>query len=884
MPPETRGDALKNQDGIGTGDKIGPYLLKRKLGQGGMGSVFEAVHESSGQQVALKLLTSGTVSSSEESVQRFRRESQIAASINHPRSTFVYESGQHNDQIYITMELMPGGTLQDVVDAEGAQHVNKAVDYVLDMIEGLQVAHDAGIVHRDIKPSNSFVDDDGRIKVGDFGLAKSVIEDSSLTRTGMFMGTPQFAAPEQIKGGDIDERTDIYALGGTLFYLLAGRAPFTGNPAQVIASIASDTPPKVSEFASGVPKALTKLIDQTLAKDPAKRPYNLHVLRELLLPYSASGAYTADIGRRMAGYFLDMVIAATTSAVAGSLLAPLFLMFLEQVNIHINLQLATAIFQIPFLIFYFAIFESVFGKTPGKWLFGTRVMDEDGEIPKFWQSLVRALIIPGVPMCGSMLISGYLMSGANLDDVQEMMKVMIETQGFSFLSWLTVFAILYPARKSNGYRGYHGLFSGTRVVRLSGDVTAIPLDKFEITAPLKLSDAEASAMNFQPYTVFGRFSSKLADGNESVLLGKDPELDRQVWIFNNVQPGSISPVRKHLLRPHRLRVIHMDQKNGKAWYCTESTPGVPLIDVVKRKPCTWQSVRPILRDLAHELENAQEQNLLPQNLGLDHVWIDHTGRVRLLDHKVVANSTLTDETHDPVSLMLKIMDRVFDFHAFPMHAMEFRNELAARKNESGILDWAGDKLADMAEQPSTWNWDDRVGMFAISMGIEVSLFSAVLFSIGFLSMWLQVPTWAGVAIAMAGGLAAAGLLAFFTHGGIAARASDVLVCSQSSFGRASRIQCALRAIVGWIPWLAVSAAFLFLMLLEANSDGLEGGLNLIEVGSEPAPTAGPDTLVAIGLLVALAAALITFAGMLFAVLFPARGIQDVIAHTRLIKK
>ena len=252
------------------GSFVGPFQIVRTLGQGGMGTVYEATHTKTAQTVALKLL-SRSVRSTEEIVQRFQRESQIAASINHPRSTFVYQAGQHEGQFYITMELMTGGTLTDVVKKEGPIPFDRAVDYILDIISGLRAAHQAGIVHRDLKPANCFVEHSGRVKIGDFGLAKSFLSDSSLTQTGQFMGTPQYAAPEQLRSSEVDERADIYAIGGTLFFLLTGRAPFVGNAAQVIASISTDPAPKVDTLVE-VPRELSRLVQQTLEKDPARRP------------------------------------------------------------------------------------------------------------------------------------------------------------------------------------------------------------------------------------------------------------------------------------------------------------------------------------------------------------------------------------------------------------------------------------------------------------------------------------------------------------------------------------------------------------------------------------------------------------------------------------
>src|SRR5262249_35852936 len=155
-------------------------------------------------------------------------------------------------QLYITMELMPGRTLNDVSKEEGQLPVPRAIDYILDVIDGLEAAHAAGVIHRDVKPSNCFLDGEGRAKGGDYGLAKSLLGDASLTRSGTFMGTPLFAAPEQLRGAKVDERTDIYAVGATLFYLIAGRAPFTGDAAAIIAQVASDTAPSLRSFCPAV--------------------------------------------------------------------------------------------------------------------------------------------------------------------------------------------------------------------------------------------------------------------------------------------------------------------------------------------------------------------------------------------------------------------------------------------------------------------------------------------------------------------------------------------------------------------------------------------------------------------------------------------------------
>ena len=192
LPPEIRG-----------------YRLLGLLGSGGMGAVYQAEDLSSGRRVALKLIGSEFTSST-SAVERFRQEGRLASLIAHPRCVFVLAADEDAGRPYIVMELMPGSTLQELVEKQGSLPQTEAVAKTLDVIEGLQEAHRLGVIHRDVKPSNCFVLDDGRVKIGDFGLAKSLIHTGSLTRTGTFLGTLLYAPPEQIKGETIDVRTDVY--------------------------------------------------------------------------------------------------------------------------------------------------------------------------------------------------------------------------------------------------------------------------------------------------------------------------------------------------------------------------------------------------------------------------------------------------------------------------------------------------------------------------------------------------------------------------------------------------------------------------------------------------------------------------------------------------
>src|SRR5262249_41853483 len=152
---------------------------------------------------------------SEDAVARFRREGRLASALAHPRCVFVLAADEEAGRPYLVMELMPGDTLEDLVQRQGPLPPAAAVATILGVIEGLREAHKLGIVHRDVKPSNCFLEATGRVKVGDFGLAKALARDPRLTKTGSFLGTPLFAAPEQIKGEAVDQQADVYSVAAT---------------------------------------------------------------------------------------------------------------------------------------------------------------------------------------------------------------------------------------------------------------------------------------------------------------------------------------------------------------------------------------------------------------------------------------------------------------------------------------------------------------------------------------------------------------------------------------------------------------------------------------------------------------------------------------------
>ena len=862
---------LSSPVGSGGGEiqhsEIGPYRLVRQLGQGGMGTVYEAVHNQTGQSVALKLLMP-SLRGTDDSIHRFRRESQIAASLNHPRSTFVYEAGKHKEQFYITMELMDGGTLKDVVSAQGPLEVGRAVDYILDIIDGLKVAHAAGIVHRDLKPSNCFLDRDGRVKVGDFGLAKSFLGDSQLTQTGTFMGTPQYAAPEQLRSVDVDDRVDIYAVGATLFYLLAGKPCFRGNPAQVIASIASEPPPKVSEFVNGVPRPLVRLIAQTMEKDPARRPQSLEILRDMLLPYSTRGASLADIGRRMAAFFIDITIAATISAMVRMVLAILSLMFTSPL---LNPNQASSIaLQVGLVIAYFVICEHYYGRGVGKWLLGMRVIGSNSESPGFLAATLRAVTVPGLSWLASTLPVAMI-TAVPEQDVRGAVDTVTQLQVIGLLSWIPSLICMMTARRSNGYQGIHELISGTRVVRLSGDLEFRRMDSLPITAPVRLE----SERPFGPFQAVGRFG----DGMVPVTyLATDPELGRDVWIYDDVPPTATSDARRFSTRVRRLRMIHDGRQSDENWFVTESVKGAPISEVLNQRKWTWQTVRPLLLELTIELQDSAARDILPDNLGVDHVWIDETGRIKLLDFPVVR--TLIQNTADAAQpspaiqpqnkLLLEMLSQFLTRHDVPLHVRQLLQELQDLADDDTMLAHAESRLSQFADRPSNWNWDDRLGVLAISAGLEMGVMTTLVYLAGIACLAFNPYSPLALITSLGIGSLAAFIFGYCFDGGLAFRLSNVAVLRQTDLRAASKLRCALRNAMAWLPLVLMAATGFFMLHYSMQTlPDRWGGESLVQM---------------LLLVLSVPAGLFIAANIIIALFYPVRNIPDYLAGTRLSRQ
>jgi eukaryotic-like serine/threonine-protein kinase len=254
--------------------RIGRYDIERILGEGAMGRVYEGKDTRLHRKVAVKTILKSALDgdSAKEYSQRFAREAQAVARLNHPNIVQVFDFAEEGDVAYIVMELVRGRELKTFFDAKERFELKEAVHIMGELCDALHFAHEAGIVHRDIKPANVMIDSQGRVKLTDFGVARIADPDRTVTdktQAGTVVGTPAYMSPEQVNGGTLDRRSDIFSAGVILYEFLCGAKPFTGGGAWAIAKkILTEEPPPPSSLNP----ALSPLIDAVVAKALAKAP------------------------------------------------------------------------------------------------------------------------------------------------------------------------------------------------------------------------------------------------------------------------------------------------------------------------------------------------------------------------------------------------------------------------------------------------------------------------------------------------------------------------------------------------------------------------------------------------------------------------------------
>ncbi|QDV44562.1 Serine/threonine-protein kinase PknB [Stieleria neptunia] len=617
--------------------EFGGYCLIKVLGKGGMGVVYEAEQIATGRRVALKML--GTQLDSPEVRARFLREGRLAAGVSHPNSVYVFGTEEIEGLPVITMEIVGGGTLQDKLDRVGQLPIVEAVDAMLDVIEGLEAALSKDVLHRDIKPSNCFIGPDGRVKVGDFGLSVSTISsvETFATATGVALGTPAFASPEQLRGNELDHRSDIYSIGSTLYTLLSGSQPFGGNNAvHIVAAVLDEVPKPLDQLRDDVPPELSAVVAKCLAKKPESRFGDYTSLRKVLLPFSSRRPEPepAPLSRRALAGMIDLSIAWTLprTLLAASVGA---LEFSELIASPWYWPFVVA--SCVWFVAYFGATEGFINQSLGKRLLGLRVTTKSGRQIGIKRAVARSLL--------SLLAVQTLL-------VMQALFV-FDLVGFGLPGWL--YGVIYLSigltllllpmvtmRRRNAMATVWDKLTQTRVVMPAVDAVRLKVwDRLPACLEQELSDRmEAYPTEIGPY----RLTRIVRDPDWIEAI--DPALQRIVWLKRRTEP--LEPCRREVARPGRLRWLQSVCKQDEVWDAFETKPGVPAAQIVSNSNVTWEASGHWLYDLSLELASASDDRTLPQELSLDHVWITQQGHAVLLDDAYPQGSETTNNVVDLV--------------------------------------------------------------------------------------------------------------------------------------------------------------------------------------------------------------------------------------------
>ena len=570
---------------------FGPYRIVREVGRGGMGEVYEADEVETGRRVALKLLSHALVD--RQAIDRFLREGRLAASVSHPNSVYIFGSHEIDGIPVIAMELVSGGTFEDLVERQGPLAPTAAVEAALQLIAGLEAAESRGVLHRDIKPSNAFVDAAGVVKIGDYGLSVSTSggDETRLTMAGTFLGTPAYASPEQVRAAALDVRSDIYSVGATLHFLLTGQPPFPQKGAmQVLAAVLQDTPESPRKIARVVPEALAQVVLRCLKKDPAARYASYASLRQALLAFSRQPVTTAPLSLRFGASLIDTLVLALIVT------APM-----HSVTVRWQgwLALAAAVLQIALKLPYYAVLEGRYGTTLGKRLLGLRVVSANGTPAGLARAAIRAAV--------------FLTVYAARDFVPWPDPV---TFGLALL------ALFATARRRSGLRGLHEVASGTRTVV----ATRALVSSRKRQRPSTVRPVANGALTLGGYAVRERLWER--DG-EALDAAWDSALDRTVWIHHVApQTSPLSPVRQMVARQTRLRWLASRRSADEHWDAYEAIDGGPP------EVESSDAVLAILGDLASECERALADGTMPVRVSADRLWLSSDGAIRLTEFSV----------------------------------------------------------------------------------------------------------------------------------------------------------------------------------------------------------------------------------------------------------
>jgi len=316
----------------GQPETLGEYTLLERIGAGGMGQVYKAMHRRMDRVVAVKILPKDAVASP-DAVQRFQREVKAAAKLIHPNIVTAYDAGEQDGIHFLVMELVQGSDLYKNVKRQGPLPLEKAIEYTVQAAQGLKYAHEQGVIHRDIKPANLLLASNGTVKILDMGLARLRVpsnqdDDAPLTKAGAVMGTPDYLAPEQsLDAATADHRADIYSLGCTLHFLLTGKPVYEGNTVmKKFVAHREAAIPSLRQVRSDVPEQVDAVFRKMVAKQPTDRYQSMaEVIAELLQAQEAACSPLKPRPRRHKLYWASGALVAAILVAAGIVLVPGFI-------------------------------------------------------------------------------------------------------------------------------------------------------------------------------------------------------------------------------------------------------------------------------------------------------------------------------------------------------------------------------------------------------------------------------------------------------------------------------------------------------------------------------------------------------------------------------
>lgn len=589
-------------------ERFGPYRLLRPLGHGGMGEVYEAVDERANHVVAIKVLPRRSLAT-DPAKERFLREGKLAASINHPNSLYVYGTEEVDGFPLISMELAAGGTLKDRIESDGPMSPVDVARAGVQIAAGLAAAAEKGVLHRDVKPSNCFVDDHGVVKVGDFGLSVASAdaeEMTQLTRTGSFLGTPAYASPEQIRGGTLDERSDVYSVGATLYYLLTGHRLFPEETGLQLMAAILEKDQTLAALGPDVPRTLRQVLMRCLAKDPAQRFASHADLRRALQPIASTIEDAAPLKRRFVGFLVDTLILGGPYMAIGLIGGSQMQAAELQTGAAMRSAVVGSVLTYGVTLAYAILMEGLRGATVGQSVMGLRIVDSLGEIPGLRRAAVRSLVYQAPAM---LTVLGAF--------------VAIYLDHKAAVGVLSGIGTLVPAlhyitcRKANGKRAIHELASGTRTA-----IASRPSERVALT-PQPAPELE---QRVGPYA-----ASRTTEAAGDFVFARDAQLRRDLWLrLRDPADPPTSPERRRIDREGRLRWMGERRQPNDAWDAFQAVSGRPLLDVVQT-PRPWPVVRLWLRDLAEEWKDAGADGTLDFPLSLDRVWVGSRGRAVLCE-------------------------------------------------------------------------------------------------------------------------------------------------------------------------------------------------------------------------------------------------------------